>query len=430
MVAGLVSVSVERQGVIRALAVSGELDLTSTAEFEERSSSAADGRFERFVLDLSGLRFIDCCGARSLADVMCAVPDECPVIVRAVRPAVRRVLDLIGVDLERRHCAAGLVREQVQLQIALTHSQHVMAETRMLAGLVAATEDQLAVTFARMAERWPHRAERMRNLSEDARREATQLRDRAQGGALIAAAAATTPEVIAVSDPRSCEQCGSAFVPHREHARFCCGSCRDLWERERGGDVTTGSSVLRWTVTAMRNLTEWLASAGVQDRSQAFEAISEAVWWVTMVDATLDRHHLEAYENVIRAQPAAERKVIEETLCGLRFVRNQMGYHIDPDDFIEPAQNRAGRAGGPTGPLTAWSWRPLPEPDLSLLAARGRAWEMTRYHAYQSQLAGHYMGETFGRAAAFLRLASARATRRAWRDAELTRARARAGTAR
>jgi len=31
---------------------------------------------------------------------------------------------------------------------------------------------------------------------------------------------------------------------------------------------------------------------------------------------------------------------------------------------------------------------------------------MTRYRAYQAQLAGHTIGETFGRAAAFLKLAA------------------------
>jgi anti-anti-sigma factor len=445
MSAGLVRVSVERHGVVRVLAVSGELDLTTAAEFEERSSRALDGRFERFVLDLSGLRFVDCCGARALADVTHAVPDECPVIVRAVRPPVRRVLDLLGlVDMERRQ-AAGLAGEHRlaegpggpggsglpsrQLAVTWTRSQYVMAETRMLAGLVAATEDQLAATFARLAERRPHVAERMRNLSEEARREATKLRERAQADLLVAAAVVPlTPEAVAVSDPRPCEQCGAVFVPHREHARFCSGSCRDRWNREHGGDVTTGASALRWTVTAMRNVTEWLASAGAQDRSQAFEAISEAVWWVTIVDATMNRHYIEAYENVMHAQPAAARRVIEETLCGLRFVRNEMGYHIDPADFVAPTQNSPGQAGGPQGPLTAWSWRSLPEPDLAWLPARGRAWEMTRYRAYQAQLAGHYVGETFGRAAAFLRLASARATRRAWADTQLARAQARAET--
>jgi hypothetical protein len=40
--------------------------------------------------------------------------------------------------------------------------------------------------------------------------------------------------------------------------------------------------------------------------------------------------------------------------------------------------------------------------------APGRlAWETTQYQAYQAHLSGHTIGETFGRTAAFLRLASA-----------------------
>jgi len=37
---------------------------------------------------------------------------------------------------------------------------------------------------------------------------------------------------LLVADSRSCEQCGAAFVPRREHARFCSGECRghaDHW---------------------------------------------------------------------------------------------------------------------------------------------------------------------------------------------------------
>jgi hypothetical protein len=34
---------------------------------------------------------------------------------------------------------------------------------------------------------------------------------------------------------------------------------------------------------------------------------------------------------------------------------------------------------------------------------------MTRYRAYQARLAGHTIGETFGRASAFLKLAAANA---------------------
>lgn len=60
---------------------------------------AAD--YKQFVLDLAGLTFADCCGARTLAALVQAVPGKCPVIVRSVPPAVRRVLDYTGILLDR-----------------------------------------------------------------------------------------------------------------------------------------------------------------------------------------------------------------------------------------------------------------------------------------------------------------------------------------
>ena len=51
--------------------------------------------------------------------------------------------------------------------------------------------------------------------------------------------------------------------------------------------------------------------------------------------------------------------------------------------------------------------KPVPEPALASLSPRGQAWEMTRYRAYQAYLAGHAIGETFGRATEFLKLATA-----------------------
>src|SRR6476646_3729288 len=54
------------------------------------------------------------------------------------------------------------------------------------------------------------------------------------------------------------------------------------------------------------------------DRARACAVIGEAVWWVTLVDATLVRHHPRAYDAALAGQPSAERTVIEGTLAGLR----------------------------------------------------------------------------------------------------------------
>jgi len=63
----------------------------------------------------------------------------------------------------------------------------------------------------------------------------------------------------------------------------------------------------------------------------------------------------------------------------------------------------AGERQSPGGTPT----KPLPEPALGSLPPRGQAWEMTRYRAYQAQLAGRTIGEIFSWAAELLKLAAA-----------------------
>jgi hypothetical protein len=139
------------------------------------------------------------------------------------------------------------------------------------------------------------------------------------------------------------------------------------------------------------------------DRARALAVIGEAVWWVTIVDATLVRHHPQAYDGVLAGQTPAQRQRIEGTLAGLRFARNKIGEGADLAEFIDPgkADQAASRAR-----ITAWTWQSVPEPALASLPRRRQVWEMTRYRAYQAHLPGHTIGETFGRAAVFLQLAA------------------------
>jgi hypothetical protein len=208
----------------------------------------------------------------------------------------------------------------------------------------------------------------------------------------------------AVSDNRDCEQCGTSFAPRREHARFCSARCRVAWNRQNASHPPAESGALDWSITAMRETTDRLLQATGWHRPHAFAVISEAVWWVTMVDATFVRYHPDIYHAVLAAHPDAERRVIEGTFGGLRFVRNRLGYYADHADFIEPCRDPADP--GTTTPIADWTWRQMPEPGLDALPARGQEWEMTRYRAYQVQLAEHPVGETFERASAFLRLAA------------------------
>jgi hypothetical protein len=209
-----------------------------------------------------------------------------------------------------------------------------------------------------------------------------------------------------MADIRDCEQCGTSFVPRREHARFCSARCRAAWNREHMGDLKAGASALVWSVTAMSDTTRRFPRVRAWDRPRAFAVIGEAVWWVTIVDATLVRHHPDVYDAGMARQPPAERRLIEGTLTGLRFVRNRIGDEADLGEFIEPGE--AGQGVGERR-ITGWTWKPVPEPALASLPPRGQAWEMTRYRGYQAQLAGHTIGETFGKVTAFLKLAAANA---------------------
>jgi hypothetical protein len=206
-----------------------------------------------------------------------------------------------------------------------------------------------------------------------------------------------------VSDIRSCEQCGTSFVPRREHARFCSARCRAAWNREHTGDLEAGASALDWSVTAMSETIDRLPTVRVWDQPRAFAVIGEAVWCVTIVDATLVRHHPQAYDGVLAGQALAQRELTEGTLTGLRFVRNRIGGGAGLAEFIEPGP------GAGEGCITEWVWKPVPEPALTSLSPRGRAWEMTRYRAYQAHLGGHTLGEVFGRAVGFLKRAAANA---------------------
>ena len=211
-------------------------------------------------------------------------------------------------------------------------------------------------------------------------------------------------------------------MPKREHARFCSARCRVAWNRENwnrvnrdqqkwgsenwdDGDNRLGSepSALRWAIVAMRDTTDRLCKAQPGDRAQAFAVIGEAVWWVTIVDATLVKRYPDEYDSALAAQPTRQRRIIEGTFGGLRYVRNQMGYYADHADFIQP---RLGESDSGHAPIPEWTWRSLAAPTLEALPARGQEWELSRYHAYQERLAGQPVGETFSLASAFLALVS------------------------
>src|SRR5215468_6440985 len=185
-----------------------------------------------------------------------------------------------------------------------------------------------------------------------------------------------------MAEGRICARCGAEFAPKREHARFCSARCRVAWNRENwnlanrnrqlwgtenwehgsADGQRSEASALGWAIIAMRDTTERLGKVRARDRPRAFAVIGEAVWWVTIVDATLVRHHLDAYDGVMAGRTPAERQLIEGTLAGLRFVRNRIGDEAYLAEFIEPHDPGPDSGGGH---ITGWTWKPVPEPKLT-----------------------------------------------------------------
>jgi len=164
---------------------------------------------------------------------------------------------------------------------------------------------------------------------------------------------------------------------------------------------------LDWSVAAMREATARLLRMRAWDRARAFTVVSEAVWWVTIVDATLVRYHPEVYDKVLARMPPAERRTIEGTLAGLRYVRNQMSQDLGRADLVHPEE--PGQAGAGLSKLVSWRWAAAPAPAIGLLSIRSQEWESQRHRSYQEFLAGHPIGEAFEATAAFLRTAAAHA---------------------
>lgn len=168
------------------------------------------------------------------------------------------------------------------------------------------------------------------------------------------------------------------------------------WNDEHAGVAAAPAAAIDWSVAAMTEAAARLSSSGSWDLPHLAEAVSDAIWWVTLIDATLVRYHPRNYEGALAGR-SARRRETEQTLEGLRYVRNQLGKSADPASFIQPASgDRAGR----------WAWRPLPPPDLADLGPRAQRWEQGRYRAYQERLATHDITETFTWCAEFLTLAA------------------------
>jgi anti-anti-sigma factor len=209
---------------------------------------------------------------------------------------------------------------------------------------------------------------------------------------------ATLEQALAqIPDSRSCEQCEAVFVAQREHARFCTSDCQAAWDREHLGDPAVATSALTWSIAAMSEATARLPAVKVSDQVRAFAAIEEAVWWITMVDATLVRHRPAPYDAVLADHTPPERQVIEQILAGLLFVRNCISRGTGLGQAVDTFTG--------TSRVTGWAWKPVRRPAPAELPPRAQAWELARHRAYLAVLAGRTIGETIGKAVTFLSLA-------------------------
>lgn len=136
MAGDYLTVRTRRDGSACVLTVSGELDVVSAAWLLDAAAPAVAGDYQQFVLDLAELTFTDCCGARALAVLVRAVPDECALVVRSVQPTVRRLLDFTGIVLERMPRQEPVTAEDrtvphaQDMQVVFSHAEATWAEIR------------------------------------------------------------------------------------------------------------------------------------------------------------------------------------------------------------------------------------------------------------------------------------------------------------
>jgi anti-anti-sigma factor len=87
--------SVDDDGRVR-LTITGDLDITTVPILTRQLARLAGLRPAELVIDLSGVSFLDCASARLLAGTAALLPPDRPPVLASVRPAVRRLLDLLG----------------------------------------------------------------------------------------------------------------------------------------------------------------------------------------------------------------------------------------------------------------------------------------------------------------------------------------------
>lgn len=149
---------------------------------------------------------------------------------------------------------------------------------------------------------------------------------------------------------------------------------------------------LGWSVNAMESAIDHINKIAATEPQEAFAAIGNAVWWITIVGDTLRHRHGPAYELALKSCTPP----VQDTLLALKSVRNRIGHEVDLVDFITAV---ASRSDPGDGRITAWAWSFVPPPT------RQHRMDMDGHHAYEAALAGRSIIEGLRNAASVLTMA-------------------------
>ena len=109
---GRVMIEVESAPGAATIAVRGELDLVTMPFLAEQLTLVSRDKPARLVFDLAGTSFMDCGSARLIASSGEWLPAGRRPVIRRPGPAVRRILELTGLDAycEIERLVAGSIR--------------------------------------------------------------------------------------------------------------------------------------------------------------------------------------------------------------------------------------------------------------------------------------------------------------------------------
>jgi hypothetical protein len=172
------------------------------------------------------------------------------------------------------------------------------------------------------------------------------------------------------------------------------------------------TTALDWSVQAMMAAADRVNMIEAASLDEAFAAIGEAVWWITVVDDNIRARYGSAHSRAARGTAPNP----SDTMQGLRSARNRITHEVEIVDFIEAIGARPDRGDGR---ISAWAWRSVPAPRSRAASA------VAGHRSYESALAGKNIVHTFGAATGFLKLALTVARDPSWLSDRQQRARQR-----